>query len=70
MSCSTVPGNTWEYFVVADRVGWGKIKTDGHRLTLSVPGLGFLVEPHPEIFPSRFPITGLAMKEKLYSSHV
>lgn len=27
MFCSTVPKNTWEYFVVADRVGWRKIKS-------------------------------------------
>lgn len=52
MSCSTVPKNTWEYFVVADREGWRKIKTDGHRLTLSVPGLGFFTDPHHEIFVS------------------
>lgn len=57
MSCSTVPWNTWEYFVVADRVVWRKIKADGHRLTLSVPDLSFSVDLHREIFLSQFPIT-------------
>ena len=64
MSCSTVPRNTWEYFVVADRVGWRKIKTDGYRLTLSVPGLGFFMDPHHEIFLSQFPITSFDVKQK------
>lgn len=50
MSCSTVPWNTWEYFVVADRMGWRKIKTGGHRLTLSVPSLSFSVDSNHEIF--------------------
>lgn len=63
MSCSTVPRNTWEYFVVADWVGWRKIETYGHGLTLSVPGLGFSVDPGHEIFVSQFciprPITSI-----------